>query len=339
MRVACCVLFALAVACRQDQSKSVSGRPSPDKGGETGANGRLPCDSSALDDVVVSLLSAFDHADVLALGESHQSPLESELRIRLVRNPEFAKKVRFIVVEFASTAQQSVLDRYVVDGEDVPREKLQQVWQNTTQTNGVWDSPIYADFFAAVRQVNKKLPADSRIRVLAGDPPTGAHLATREVSAVVITETEVLSKGAKALLIYGQGHLLRDAEYDGLNEIPRDLGPAHPGRVFAITRAGGITRELEATHPGRVFVVASLGGPYPVYEPFERALSSTARPVLLPLDKAPFGDAPADQTAGRELRFLVNGEVVSAYQGQRLGELADACVYWGMSPEVETRVR
>ena len=244
----------------------------------------------------------------------------------MVRHPQFTEKARFIVVEFASTAQQAVLDRYVVQGEEVPLEELQQVWRNTTQTNGVWESPIYADFFAAVRGVNKKLPADKRIRVLAGDPPTGAHLATREVSAIAVLGEEVLSKGGKALLIYGAGHVFRDAK------------PAsHPG--VPPTVLGGITKWVEAEHPGRVFVVFSLGGPYPVHEEFERALSSKARPVLVSLDRAPFGDVPADQTAGRELFRFVDGERVPLYQGLRLGQLADACVYWGTSPDVEKRVR
>jgi hypothetical protein len=70
-------------------------------------NVRFPNESSGFDNIVRALVSVLDHADVLALGESHWSKLDSELRIRLVRHPEFAKKVHFIVVEFASTAQQS----------------------------------------------------------------------------------------------------------------------------------------------------------------------------------------------------------------------------------------
>ena len=53
-----------------------------------------------------------------------------------------------------------------IRGENVSRAQLEQAWKTTTQAaNGVWDSPIYADyadFFAAVREVNSKLPQRER---------------------------------------------------------------------------------------------------------------------------------------------------------------------------------
>ncbi len=140
----------------------------------------LPDETAGLDRIVQTLVSAFDHVDIVALGENHWNKMDSDLRIALVRSPEFAKKVRFIVVEFGSTAQQPTLDRYI-RGEDVPLAELQQVWKTTSQTDGIWDSPVYADFYAAVREVNKKLPAGAQIRVLAGDPPRRFRLGSRRL--------------------------------------------------------------------------------------------------------------------------------------------------------------
>src|SRR5215469_18639162 len=111
----------------------------------------LPDETAGFDRIVQTLVSAFDHVDIVALGDSHWRKVDSDLRIALVRNPEFAKKVRFIVVEFGSTAQQPTLDRYI-RGEAVPVAELQQVWKTTTQ-GAVWDSPVYAEFFSAVREV------------------------------------------------------------------------------------------------------------------------------------------------------------------------------------------
>src|SRR5688572_2923416 len=62
---------------------------------------RLPNETAGLDAIVKTLVSAFDDIDILALGESHQRKFDSDLRIALVRHPEFAKAVHFIVVEFA----------------------------------------------------------------------------------------------------------------------------------------------------------------------------------------------------------------------------------------------
>jgi uncharacterized iron-regulated protein len=255
----------------------------------------LPDEAAGLDRIVQTLVLAFDHVDIVALGENHWNKMDSDLRIALVRNPEFAKKVRFIVVEFGSTAQQSTLDRYI-RGEDVPLAELQQVWKTTSQTNGTWDSPLYAEFYAAVREVNKKLPAGEQVRVLAGDPPAGSGLG-RDTTAFSVLKEHVLKTHGKALLIYGSGHLLRAVP----DPIPR------------------LTKLLDTGYPGSTFVVLTEGGPHPESQQFERILKTQTRPVLVPLGRPPFRDW-----------------VVGAFRvfGLTLGQIADACVYFGVAPEV-----
>lgn len=139
-----------------------------------------------------------------------------------MRHPGFVKNVRFIVVEFARTAQQPILDRYI-RGQDVP-----------VSATGVWGSPVYANFLAAVRDVNSKLPDESRIRVLAGGEDT---------LAVSILKEQVLQKHSIALVVNGAGHLFKA-------DIRTNL--------FWAT-GGGITKTLEADYPGRAFVVITLG--------------------------------------------------------------------------------
>src|SRR5271165_5328990 len=70
----------------------------------------LPDETAGFDSIVQTLVSSFDHVDIVALGDNHWRKVDSDLRIALVRNPEFVKKVRFIVVEFGNTAQQPTLD-------------------------------------------------------------------------------------------------------------------------------------------------------------------------------------------------------------------------------------
>ena len=140
------------------------------------SNLRLPDEFIGIDGIAQTLMSVFDKADIVALGEAHQRQLDSDLRIALVRHPDFHRKVRSIVVEFASTTEQPTLDRYI-RGESVSRAQLEKVWKTTTQAaNGVWDDPIYSDFLAAIRDVNSKLPADARIRVFGGDPGPGGSI-------------------------------------------------------------------------------------------------------------------------------------------------------------------
>src|SRR5689334_8170404 len=79
---------------------------------------QLPDEAAGVDGITRALIAAFDQVDVVALGEDHGRKVDSDLRIALVRHPDFAKKVRFIVVEFGSSSEQATLDRYI-RGENV----------------------------------------------------------------------------------------------------------------------------------------------------------------------------------------------------------------------------
>src|SRR5215468_6504825 len=287
---------------------------------------RLPDEAAGLDGIVRALVSVFDQVDIVALGEAHQRRLDSDLRIALVRHPDFAKKVRSIVVEFASTTEQPTLDRYI-RGENISPAQLAQVWKTTTQVaNGVWDSPIYADFFAAVRDVNSRLPADARIRVFGGDPGPG-DTRSRETAAVSVLKEQVLQKHSKALVIYGAAHFWRTMDKDYLSSMGQDIGIVrmlemdYPGRTFAVIPVGGIDLP-----PGLTVPIA------PEYRKFDRALKTQMRPVLVPLQRSPFRDFSAEEFMGDTVfNCRGPGGCRSIFQGSNLtlGQMADACVYVG----------
>jgi hypothetical protein len=280
----------------------------------------LPEEAAGFENIVPALMAVFDRADVLTLGEDHLRKIDSDLWIALVRHPDFPQKVRLIMVEFGSGLHQATLDRYVGGG-DVSPEELRQVWATTT--TGIWDTPMYADFFAAVRELNAKLPTETRIRVLAGDPGKGVQI-QRDDWAVSTLEREALEKGEKALLICGSARFFR----------PVDRYPLPGG-------AGGITKLLEENHPGRTFVVVTLGGADPKYQSFERALKSPIRPVLVPLNRLPFRDFAAEDFLGPKLTNpLPGGGLQWVYQdsGVRLGETADAGFYFGTDEDANPRV-
>ena len=71
---------------------------------------RLPAEAAGWGNVATALLSVFDRADVLALGEAHGRKEDAELRVRLVRHPQFANRVRSIVIESADTDYGGLLD-------------------------------------------------------------------------------------------------------------------------------------------------------------------------------------------------------------------------------------
>lgn len=226
------------------------------------------------------LEAARDHP-LVGVGESHHSVPTHEFLRRLVRDPRFPAAFQDIVVEFGNPRYQGVMDRYLA-GESVPAEELRRAWRNTTQLL-VWDSPLYEQFFTTVRDVNRTLPAEKRLRVLLGDPPIDWEAIRRpedfppayghrDPDMFRLLEKEVLSQGRRALVVIGAVHLLRRDPSSGFQPRPLDrasLGDAltqlHPGKAFLVwTVAGGkgeIVSRLASWRPGTLARVSgtSLG--------------------------------------------------------------------------------
>ena len=76
----------------------------------------------AFADVSNALLLQFDKHDLVALGEWHNSREDQDLRIKLIRNPQFSKKARNIVVECGNALYQETLDRFIA-GVDSRKKK------------------------------------------------------------------------------------------------------------------------------------------------------------------------------------------------------------------------
>jgi hypothetical protein len=278
---------------------------------------RLNDEAAGINGIVEALISVYDQFDVVALGEMHDRRHDSDLRIALVRHPGFAKKVRTIVVEWGRTTEQATLDRYI-RGENVSKAQFEQVWKKLSAGNIgdlVTENSIYTDFFAAVREVNSKLPAAEKIRVFGGD----AGPTARDTGAVSILEKQALQKGGKALVIYGAAHFWR-----------------------AVPGLGGISRRLDADYRGRTFVVIPVGGPTKAgpedvvtkvadYRKLDRALKTQVRPVMVPLQRLPFRNFTAEEFLGGHVVSRRKGRWVSIFNGSTLtlGPMADALVYFG----------
>jgi hypothetical protein len=298
---------------------------------------RLPDEAAGLDAIVRTLIAAFDQADIVALGEWHgRIRLDSDLRIALVRHPDFAKKVRSIVIECGSVTAQAILDRYI-RGENVPRVQLERAWKATDETtNGFCDAPEYAEFLTAVRDVNSRLPADARIRVFGGHPGPGTHRGI-ETTAVSVLKEQALQKQGKALAVFGAAHFYRALPEEILSSMGDDMG---------------IARKLETEFPGRTFVVIPVGpldlprgvtgDIAPNFQKFDRALKTSVRPVLVSLQRVPFRNFSAEEFLGRTVTTCRGaGGCVSAFKGSALtlGQMADACVYVGGGANVDTKAK
>jgi uncharacterized iron-regulated protein len=88
---------------------------------------RLPTETAGWDNVVTALLSVFDRADVLALGEAHGRAADAELRLRLVRHPQFVNRVQWIVVESRQADYGGLLDAIREVNLTSPSRKVQLI--------------------------------------------------------------------------------------------------------------------------------------------------------------------------------------------------------------------
>ncbi len=257
--------------------------------------------------MVQQILAAWKTADVVCLGEDHGRQYDSDLRIALVRHPDFPRTVRVIVVESANPVHQDLLDRFVLDGAPLSREELAPVWRDASGAD-VWESPIYQQFLRAVREVNLALPREQRVRVLGGDSPIDWRAITRPEQLVPllnrggnirdIIAREVLGRNLKGLAIYGARHCDK-------------VAMGFPGELAA------------AYAPGRIWSIEPLVG---------RDGPKRGRKAL------GLGEGPAYiVVTGTRLASIGAGDLLAVRPDLTLGDVLDAVVYHGEVPDSVVR--
>jgi hypothetical protein len=249
------------------------------------------------------IVALFDVHEVIALGEWHGSREDAELRLAVIRHPEFPAKVRRILFECANPLFQTTLDRYVRGG-DVPEEQLAQVWRNAS-TPGGCDSPVYQRFLAAVRSVNQGLTPRQRLRVIAGDASVNWKTIRdggqwRKLVSQRGARVAGMLKGEKTLLIYGAGHLWR----------------TNPDAI---------------SHLAPMFTILRISGPSPRTEQLEERIVDPSRPVFLALKDTPVGRLLASDLLGAGTPAKLFPDGTSA------GQVADALIYTGTARDITVR--
>lgn len=186
--------------------------------------------SQSRQDAVQSLVRLFDTHRIVMFGEIHECRQQWDFLRRLVADSGFHSRVNDIVMEFGNARFQDVVDRYT-SGDTVPEAQVQRAWRDVAGALGPI-SPVYGEFYAAVRAVNGKLPKDRRLRIVLGDPPIDwDRVRTREDIAPFLpfragfyaqtVRHEVIARKRKALLIMGSGHFRRSGGKPG--SIEREL--------------------------------------------------------------------------------------------------------------------
>jgi hypothetical protein len=201
-------------------------------------SGREPVPS----DAVRSIVAGFKQHPIVIIGEAHWLRQASDFYIHIVRDPAFQETVQDIVIEFASQNNQPLLDRYI-GGENVPIEDVRHIWRDTTKVAS-WESPIYADWLAAIREVNRGLPVARRLRVLAGDTAIDwnkiqSHsdweaLGDNNISISKVVISQVLEKKHRALVVLGSNHVTKSGDRNGSDNTTTRIESRYPGSTYVV---------------------------------------------------------------------------------------------------------
>jgi hypothetical protein len=167
---------------------------------------------------VAAMVDAFRTHSIVAVTAGHGESRGYAFGQLLIHDPRLIAAINDIVIEEGSARYQDVADRFV-RGENVPLESLRHVWRDTTQPGPGLDRP-WEEFFGVLREINASRPLSTKIRVLLGDPPiewekveTQADhrrwIEMRDTFPADLVQREVIAKGRRALLLYGQMHFQR----------------------------------------------------------------------------------------------------------------------------------
>ena len=264
-------------------------------------------------DPVAAVINAFQSHDIVALGEGpHTNEQGHAFRLALIRDPRFATMVNDIVVESGSARYQDAMDRFV-RGDDVAAETLRDIRENTVGAAPVWDRLMYDEFFQAVRDVNRSLPRERQLRILLGDPPIDwaavrtpedyrPWLRARDSHPAEVIRREVLAKGRRALVIYGDGHFQARSE--------------RPGRsLAAILESAGV----------RLFIITSTFASLATFQP---DVDAWTVPAFTMLRGTLVGAAPYD------VFFGPPPPVEYFRRNPRIEDHYDALLYLGRTPSM-----
>jgi hypothetical protein len=218
-----------------------------------------------------------------------------------------------------------VVDRYVA-GADVDPDELARAWRDTAVPLA-WDSPLYAEFFAAVRAANDGRSASEQLRLVLGEaaiewervrtPADYGVFADRSGLFAATVEREVLARGRRALLVIGGMHVLRRDARNAFAEEP--------------PRAPGVGQWLALRFPGKSFALWSV----PATNALGARGSGWPLPAFGPLAGRPLGAESFGLVApqGVQVQRVVDGQKIwvplTSDAWPPLERMADALLHLG----------
>jgi hypothetical protein len=235
-----------------------------------------PGDRGSVADPIDYIRRSLQEYPIVSLAEGgHQAREPHQFLRRVLGDRTILEIVDVVIVEFVSARHQAVLDAYI-RGEEVPFSELSKTWRDTSQSpRAPWDSPLYHELLSLIREKNATLPADKRVRVVAGDPPiywekisTKAEydrsIIPRDQFVAALAIQQAFDLGKRVLIIFGGAHLPRvpvGRDGDPRNSISSRILKKHPGAVRVIEFLDpdnlGIEDRVADLTRGRIYVTAA----------------------------------------------------------------------------------
>jgi len=133
------------------------------------------CQTPATAQVADAVATQFDKHQFVLIHGTHGTAKIDEFLICLLSRPAFTSRATDIVAEWASCAQQPLLDRYLLTLDTVAAADLIPIWFDT-DTPEMWTTlPTLRQLVVTLRHANTALPLAKRIRLVGGNE--GIHWA------------------------------------------------------------------------------------------------------------------------------------------------------------------
>lgn len=200
-------------------------------------------------DAIDTIVSLFNETPLVALGETHEHLQLYDFLTELVQTEDFYKQVNAILIESGNARYQTLLDAYIA-GKEVNLTALQKVWLNTTQSPvDPWGNEVYYNFLKTIRDLNQRIAAPHRIRVIAADPPIDWKVVesleqyneargSRNNYYAQVAMDQVLKKSHKALMISGGAHFGYQSPAKTL--VNQRIEKVYPNTVTVVLAASGL---------------------------------------------------------------------------------------------------
>ncbi|HET6618014.1 MAG TPA: hypothetical protein VFH69_09400 [Gemmatimonadota bacterium] len=286
---------------------------------------------------VAFVLDQLERHDLVVFDDALHTLVEPfQFYQRLVREPGFRERARFVFLEAVPLNQQGHIEAYLAAPDEDPR-LLHPAFQNSVSGDG-FPYATYFDLLRTIHEVNRSLPDSERLRVVAvGSPTYWSEIRTpRDLEVFrqgldaydytmysMIRST--LGSGDKGIFLTNTRHAyqaIRHADGSLYWNATTYFHEREPGRAYSIhfhapqlviehmredTSAARTTQGLERVdyHWDRM-----EGGTW------DRAFRDYGKAVAVPLEATAFGEAP-----------YVGNHMLDVAPGQTMADAYDAVIF------------